>query len=270
VKPDQKENSNKTIALFGGINYELDSGKVLLSQKMKKANINDLSLRAYASDTNRSNSWIYLGGTLTEVNNINKLFKEKKWIVTEYIGKNASEETFKSLTGKKSPAIFHISTHGFFFPEADSTTRNITRNPFRINANPLYRSGLILAGANYAWQCRPPIENTDDGVLTSYEVANSNLSNTELVVLSACETGLGDIKTGEGVYGLQRAFQVAGAKAVIMSLWSVPDRETTELMSLFYNYWLKGTNKHNAFRQAQLELAKKYPSYYWAAFVLVE
>lgn len=229
-----------------------------------------MSLRSYASDTSRNNAWIYLGGTLTEINNINKLFKEKKWITTEYSGKYGSEENFKSLNGKNSPGILHISTHGFFFPEADSVVQNNTRNPFKLNTNPLYRSGLILAGANYAWQCRPTIENIDDGVLTSYEVANTNLSNTDLVVLSACETGLGDIKTGEGVYGLQRAFQIAGAKSVIMSLWSVPDRETTELMSLFYNNWLKGTNRHNAFRQAQLEMAKKYPSYYWAAFVLVE
>ena len=270
LKQVEKENAIKTIALFGGINYELDSNKTLISQKILRPENNDISMRSFASDTSRSNAWIYLGGTLTEINNINKLFKEKKWITTEFIGKNGNEESFKSLNGKNSPAILHISTHGFFFPEADSTTRNKTRNPFKINANPLYRSGLILAGANYAWQCRPPIENTDDGVLTSYEVANSNLSNTELVVLSACETGLGDIKTGEGVYGLQRAFQVAGAKSVIMSLWSVPDRETTELMSLFYNNWLKGIDKHTAFRQAQIELAKKYPSYYWAAFILVE
>jgi len=136
--------------------------------------------------------------------------------------------------------------------------------------NPLWRSGIIHAGANYAWQCKPAIEGREDGVLTAYEVANSNLRNTDLVVLSACETGLGDIKTGEGVYGLQRAFQIAGAKAVIMSLWQMPDKETTELMTLFMRIISKRkTSMIHSARRNKL-WRKKYAPYYWAAFVLVE
>lgn len=98
-----------------------------------------------------------------------------------------------------------------------------------------------------------------------------DLQNTELVVLSACETGLGDIMGGEGVYGLQRAFKVAGARTIIMSLWKVPDKETVELMELFYKNWLENKmSKEDAFNQAQRELSKKYPPYFWAAFVMVE
>ncbi|MCX6164324.1 MAG: CHAT domain-containing protein, partial [Ignavibacteriae bacterium] len=136
--------------------------------------------------------------------------------------------------------------------------------------NPLFRSGLILAGANWYWQGNRSIEGTEDGILTAYEVSNMDLMNTELVVLSACETGLGDIKGGEGVYGLQRAFKVAGVKTIIMSLWKVPDKETVELMELFYTNWLGGMTKHDAFTNAQKEMRKKYPPYYWAAFVMVE
>ena len=259
-----KAEATQTMALFGGINYEMDTTQI-------KSKINDTyASRALSSDTTRGNNWCYLQGTLTEVNNIDKVFSKNNWNTKIYTGNDATEEVFKSFSGKNSPNILHISTHGFFFPEPDSTTYKTTRNPFKTMLNPLWRSGIILAGANYAWQCNPAIQGMEDGILTAYEVANCNLRNTDLVVLSACETGLGDIKTGEGVYGLQRAFQVAGAKAVIMSLWSVPDNETTELMSLFYESYMITKNKHDSFRQAQQTMAKKYAPYYWAAFVLVE
>ena len=266
-----KAETNQTIALFGGINYEVDTTQIKLNASKKNNNSNDIyALRALSSDTLRGNSWTYLQGTLSEVNNINKVFLKKKWNTKVYTGNDGTEEAFKSLSGRNSPSILHISTHGFFFPEPDSTTYKTTRNQFKTMLNPLWRSGILLAGANYAWQCNPAILGAEDGVLTAYEVANSNLKNTDLVVLSACETGLGDIKTGEGVYGLQRAFQVAGAKAVIMSLWQVPDKETTELMTLFYESYIKTKNKHDSFRKAQQTMSKKYDPYYWAAFVLME
>ena len=137
----------------------------------------------------------------------------------------------------------------------------------------MIRSGLILAGANQVWKGGKPLANTEDGILTAYEISQMNLSNTELVVLSACETGLGDIQGNEGVYGLQRAFKIAGVKYLVMSLWQVPDRPTQEMMALFYENWLEQKSSiPDAFRVAQDEMRARYPDepYKWAGFVLVE
>ena len=123
----------------------------------------------------------------------------------------------------------------------------------------MIRSGLLLAGANHAWKTGKPFKpDMEDGILTAYEISQMDLSNTELVVLSACETGLGDIQGNEGVYGLQRAFKIAGAKYLMMSLWQVPDFQTQELMTVFYQKWL--TEKMpipDAFHEAQQTMRKK-------------
>ena len=121
------------------------------------------------------------------------------------------------------------------------------------------------------WKGGVAIAGKEDGILTAYEIAQMDLSNTDLVVLSACETGLGDLQGNEGVIGLQRAFKLAGVKQLIVSLWRVPDKETAELMKLFYANWLSGKSTREALRAAQLTIKEKNPSpYYWAAFVLVE
>jgi CHAT domain-containing protein len=126
------------------------------------------------------------------------------------------------------------------------------------------RSGLLLAG------CETPSPEGEDGVLTAEEAMNLSLENTDLVVLSACETGLGEIQNGEGVFGLQRAFQQAGAKTVLMSLWKVDDTATQIMMTEFYKELLSGKTKRAAFKAAQLSLKAKYPEpYYWGAFVMV-
>ncbi|PIY03984.1 MAG: hypothetical protein COZ21_07795 [Bacteroidetes bacterium CG_4_10_14_3_um_filter_31_20] len=130
------------------------------------------------------------------------------------------------------------------------------------------RSGLALARANDVWSKTKA--DGEDGVLTAYEVSNMNLQNTQLVVMSACETGLGDIKGSEGVYGLQRAFKMAGVKYIIMSLWQVPDKETEEFMVTFYTKLLKIKDIRKSFNETQKEMRQKYDPYYWAAFVLIE
>jgi CHAT domain-containing protein len=138
--------------------------------------------------------------------------------------------------------------------------------------NPLLRSGLILAGAGRTIKGESTMDVTtnDNGILTAYEAMNLDLEGTDLVILSACETGLGDIKSGEGVYGLQRAFLVAGADALIMSLWKVDDAASQMLMTNFYINWIKLKDKQKAFKQAQLQLMMKYKEpYFWGAFVMM-
>ena len=137
----------------------------------------------------------------------------------------------------------------------------------------MIRSGLLLAGANKGWSAggsKP--SGQEDGILTAYEISQLNLKNTELVVLSACETGLGDISGYEGVYGLQRAFQIAGAKYLILSLWKVPDEQSAVLMNTFYKNWLElKMDIPAAFLAAQKSFRTQgLAPYLWAGFVLLE
>jgi len=196
-------------------------------------------------------------------------------------GEKASEDIFKSTIDKMSPDILHFATHGFFFPDpyrkgekqkdtgSEDRSTMIGVRTFVRNDNPLFRSGLVLAGANDVWSQEMKGEK-EDGVLTAYEVSNLNMQNTKLVAMSACETGLGDIRGSEGVYGLQRAFKMAGVDFLIMSLWQIPDRETVEFMTIFYEQFFKQKDIRKAFITAQSQMREKYDPYYWAAFVLVE
>lgn len=227
----------------------------------------------------RGTKWDYLEWTKKEVNKIKLILDEKKIPAKLYTGENASEEAFKNECIMKSPSLILISTHGFFFPEPEKDYEKMGisfqsgMDKFTHFENPLLRSGLIFAGANRVWLGGKEIKGVEDGILTAQEVSNLDLTNTELVVLSACETGLGDIKSGEGVYGLQRAFKSAGAKAIIMTLWSVPDKETVELMERFYSNLIeKNMSNYEALSEAQKYMRNKYPDepYKWAAFVLME
>jgi CHAT domain-containing protein/tetratricopeptide (TPR) repeat protein len=212
---------------------------------------------------------IELPGTKIEVENIQAIFNKNKIKSEVYLAEKASESLVKKL---QSPQILHIATHGFFLENIeDNDSKEGTRaimgtDNQKVLENPLLRSGLLFAGASQALSGQ-----NDEGILTSFEATNLDLDNTELVVMSACETGLGVISNGEGVYGLQRAFQVAGARTILMSLWTVSDAATKDLMTLFYENWVtKKQLKREAFRNAQKELKKKYPQpYYWGAFVMV-
>lgn len=271
-------NSNLKPVVYGGINY--DSDTTTMKSVATRYVTNDFGQRGHFNpgDGNRGGSFSYLDGTLTEVQKIQELLLEEKANPEIITGNDATEESFKALNNQNSPVFIHIATHGFAFPEPKakistmSTSKKSSYDPFKNSENPLLRSGLIFAGANHAWNNQPLPAGVEDGILLASEVAEMYLPNTQLVVLSACETGLGDIKGSEGVFGLQRAFKMAGVKYLIISLWQVPDYQTSELMSKFYENWLSGIKIQDSFRNAQSFLKQKYPGnpYNWAAFVLVQ
>ena len=132
------------------------------------------------------------------------------------------------------------------------------------------RSGLLFADGNLTWSANTAPKANEDGILTAQEVSTLDLRKAQIVTLSACETGLGEIKGSEGVYGLQRSFKLAGAKMIIISLWQVPDKETSEFMIYFYKFMMRKKDPKIAFSAAQKEMNKKYAPYFWAAFVLVD
>lgn len=222
----------------------------------------------YDSTSSVSGAWSFLPGTKREVEQIGQFIGPKALIISS---NKATETRLKDVSGQ-SPEVLHMATHGFSFPEPAVSTNDTSAggNTFRRIANPLFRTGLLMADANRVWQGGQPALGNDDGILTAYEVSNLNLSNTKLVVLSACETALGDIRGSEGVFGLQRAFKMAGVQYLLMSLWPVSDQVTSSLMTQFYQNWKKYKTVRQAVQQTQVQLKKQYPPAVWAAFVLVE
>ncbi|MBK9716377.1 MAG: tetratricopeptide repeat protein [Saprospiraceae bacterium] len=278
VVPTQIKNGNNDAILYGGIQFEQDSIIPNNEPLVASRSIGVLSFN-YVDSTLRGGSWNYLAGTEREVNTIEKMMLTSGIQTKLKKGIDASEDSFKNIgaNNNPSPRILHIATHGYFFvdPKEGHQSSVISRQEesvFKMSEHPMLRSGLIMAGGNAAWQGKQTLEGREDGILTAYEISQMNLSNTELVVLSACETGLGDIQGNEGVYGLQRAFKIAGAKHIIMSLWQVPDKQTSLLMTTFYKKYLEEKMTiPDAFHAAQKELRDNgLDPYNWAGFVLVE
>jgi CHAT domain-containing protein len=208
-----------------------------------------------------------LSGTAEEAKALQGLLKLPAQAVLT--GEQATEARLKGLHG---PRILHVATHGFFLSDqevAATALRPVGSGaetaPLALAENPLLRSGLALAGAN----ARRSGES-DDGILTAAEAAQLDLRGTQLVVLSACETAVGQVQQGEGVYGLRRALVLAGAQAQLVSLWKVADAQTRDLMVDYYRRLLKGEGRSAALRAAQQAMiakpATQHP-YYWAAFV---
>jgi CHAT domain-containing protein len=209
-----------------------------------------------------------LPGTEKEVNQVQFILDQKGWVTTEFVEKSATEEKIKELN---SPKIFHIATHGLYRPTEQVTLeKQIEGGEALLTQNPLMRTGLLLKGAGDLLQKTNYNYNMENGILTAYEAMSLNLDKTDLVVLSACETGLGDLEAGEGVYGLQRAFLVAGAKVLIMSMFKVDDEATQKLMLKFYQKWLNTNNLRQSFIDAKKELRLEYPEpIYWGAFMMI-
>ena len=197
-----------------------------------------------------------LPGTAAEAQAIKSLLANAR----VFTGDQATETALKEVA---APRVLHVATHGFFLEDQDLSGAAAAGSAPAAE-DPMLRSGLVFAGANSGRS------GSDDGVLTALEAAALDLAGTELVVLSACETGVGDVRTGEGVFGLRRAFMVAGAETLVMSLWQVDDDATRRLMEEFYGRLAKGEGRAEALRQASLALlrdpARRHP-FYWASFI---
>jgi hypothetical protein len=277
----------KSSVLFGGIIYDMspEEMKRILNKSSSGTNAKEnyayyakeMSADGKLEGITRGFSWNYLPGSLAETEQIENLLRSNNINVSLYKGKDGTEEQFKALE-KEAPSVIHISTHGFYFninkKEFDYETLEADVEFARLE-DPLYRSGFILAGGNTSFRGDDIPPGSEDGVLTALEISRLNFFDTELVVLSACQTGLGDVKGSEGVYGLQRAFKMAGVDYLIFSLWKVPDEATKELMTKFYDFWFAGAEIRTAFKNAQEHLKEKYKdipgsAYAWAAFVLIK
>lgn len=268
-----KNNSHSKIAnavVYGGIVYDLSDDQMVA--EARGYNTHSTSIASSLEFDNDRSGWNYLSGTEDEAKNINMTLDSIGVPTVLFMGTHANEESIKSLSGK-SPYLLHIATHGFFL----SDPKQITVNPFMQNqeqygaSNLLHRSGLLFAGANKTWVNGERVKGVEDGILTAEEISKLDLSTTEIVSLSACETGLGEIVSTEGVFGLQRAFKLSGAKTLIMSLWKVPDVATSKLMITFYKNWSSGMEVHQAFLTAQQKIKEEFSSpYYWAGFVMLD
>jgi CHAT domain-containing protein len=262
--------------------YVLDNSNIVLVSNTKDIYLNKVKTKAKTTDKVASmfgNPTFYLAssdnttiaslpGTEKEVSQLQLLFKQNGWVTNQYVEDRAAEETIK---GMNSPKIFHIATHGLYKPGEEVTLEEeMEGNEALLTQNPLMRTGLLLSGAGDLLQKTDYNYNMENGILTAYEAMNLNLDKTDLVVLSACETGLGDLQAGEGVYGLQRAFLVAGAKVLIMSMFKVDDDATQKLFLKFYLKWLNSGDIRQSFTDAKKELRTEYPEpIYWGAFMMI-
>ena len=272
----------KGTVIFANPDFKLDAEERLArAEKLVPKKAQMAATRGQPAPGLRSVGWKNLPGAAAEAKDIQKNLSEGTYgPVQSYVGAEALEEVLKAMP---APRVLHLATHGYFLdrePDAKEPERNgvgagWARGQLRRMDNPLLRSGIVLAGANTIGESDAKTR-VDDGWVTAEEVALLNLHGTELVVLSACQTGLGDIKSGEGVQGLRRAFLYAGAQTLLTSLFEVPDQETRVLMNRFYANLKSGQGKLRAMHSAQRGfIADRRKSsgaahpFFWASFVLV-
>ena len=254
-----------TAVLYGGLQYDVET--TAMAEESKKYDLSNLL--AIRGEIARGDSIFHdLQGTKEEIFKIENILKDNKWQVTPYMGKNGTEESFLDMNGK-SPRLLHLATHGFYYTPNKAEDVDYLKG----YTDAMSLSGLVMSGGNAAWLGKQLPKGVLGGILTANDIARLDLSNTDMVVLSACQTGQGKA-TSEGLYGLQRAFKKAGVGTIVMSLWSVSDKTTSEFMIAFYeclvnphNAW----NKRKAFEEAKQIIRKKHPDpYYWAAFVMLD
>lgn len=258
--------------LYGGLNYDASVSELTITSRSYSGTESHLNTSFdFAANRNRR-GWNYLPGTEKEISQIGKILDSKRIDYIAFSQSLGTEESFKAMSGHSS-SILHIATHGFYLNAKDASRSNpslVTIDETDSHIYPLRRCGLILSGGQHAWLGESLPNGIEDGILTGEEIAGMNLSNTDLVVLSACQTGLGDIN-GEGVYGLQRGFKIAGVGTIIMSLWEVNDAATEVMMTTFYGRLIAGKSKRDAFDAAIAAVKAKFDGpEYWAAFIMLD
>lgn len=261
------DKSELTATIIGNPEFELTNYTYPTKEALAIKDLSVVNLKR----NNTSSVISYLPGTEKEINSIERILSKNEWNTKAFQLEAASEDHLKVL---QSPRVLHIATHGYFInnkTEQHSTKKYFGVQESYFQTNTLLKSGLLFSGAQNTLDGKK-INSENNGILTAQEAKQLNLKNTELVVLSACETGLGNNVIGEGVYGLQRAFMIAGAQSIIMSLWSVNDSTTEKLMTNFYTYWIdQKIPKQEAFKKAKLKLKESHPEpFYWAPFILIE
>lgn len=266
---EQKRKEISNSILFGDINYYEDADMMTENAKVYQyvSSGNVLATRSLTRST-----WDLLPSTKDEIMNISDLLSAKG-IKTQTITQNsANEESFKSMSGN-APDIIHVASHGFYHQSFEDVTSFFfdQLNSYTQKDYSLLFCGLLFAGANNAWTGKDVAKDIEDGILTADEISRLDLEGNKLLVLSACDTGLGDIDNIDGVFGLQRGFKKAGAGTILMSLWKVPDEETNILMRSFYEHYISGESPNMSLRQAQDVLIQMGKSpYYWAGFVVLD
>ena len=267
-----KEHNLGNAVLYGGFNYGLSVDRMVERNLAYSGYTN--AFRGYRGDGG-TQPWAPLSGSMQEVNNIQNILQKKGIAVSTRTGDTATEEDFKSLR-KANPQIIHIATHGFYKDNCDASEmkyyKDIMATDIGREYSPMRRSGLIFSGANNAWMGKRLPAQVEDGILLSEEIAAMDLSGTGLVVLSACETGLGEASS-EGMSGLQKAFKRAGVDKLVISLGKVHDWATQQFMTTFYQYLTEGYDVYKSFQLARATMidSETYnDASYWAPFILIE
>lgn len=268
--------SDSDVVLFGFPNFNVSIDKMIANAETYSTySGSDISTELALRGEVLRDGWTLLPGTKEEIDEIKSAIKGRKpKSLRTFIDNDATEEAVKGLSGH-SPAVLHIATHGFVISsQLQYDQSQFAQSLSGISDKNRYMlwSGLILSGGNNTWKGMKIPSNVEDGILTADEISRLDLSNTNLVVLSACETGRGHIDPVDGVWGLQRAFKLAGVKSILMTLWKIPDATTAMFMGEFYRKLAEGFTPRQSLRCAQKYLIDNGASepFYWAPFIILD
>ena len=276
---EKKEMKYTKAVLYGGLNYDMTDDELLTASKTytQEASTEYFVSRGLLEDSIRGYKWDNLSNTQQEIGYISDLMRKNQITTQTYKGNNGNEESFKALSGHEYN-IIHLATHGFFYPDEEAKEKDYFK-PMLLNDHyqkfnevdmSMWRSGLVMSGGNRAWKGDTIPDTVEDGILKAQEIGDLDLRGADLVVLSACNTGQGEV-TGEGVFGLQRAFKMAGAQTIVMSLTPVDDQTTMAMMNKFYTNLFSGQSKHDAFYNAQRYIRSIKPDpKYWMGWIMLD